>query len=105
DAHLAEDAAQEAFVEVFRGLSTLRQPKRFPQWLTTICRRHASRLAKTWKHDEYHTADSVDGRPPLELQVIVNEALNRLDQTSLHRSLVSTTFRMWPGQLRSTNES
>jgi RNA polymerase sigma-70 factor (ECF subfamily) len=44
DSHLAEDAAQEAFAIAYRTLSTLRNGKRFTQWLGTICRRTASRI-------------------------------------------------------------
>ena len=44
DFHLAEDAAQEAFAIACRTLATLRDPRRFPEWLGTICRRTASRL-------------------------------------------------------------
>jgi RNA polymerase sigma-70 factor (ECF subfamily) len=48
DRHLAEDAAQEAFVEICRNLGTLRDGNRFPEWLSTICRRTAIRMAR-WK--------------------------------------------------------
>ena len=46
DVHLAEDAAQEAFAIAGRTLSTLQNGQRFPQWLGTICRRTATKLAK-----------------------------------------------------------
>lgn len=43
DFHLAEDAAQEAFVTAFEKLSQLKQPEAFPGWLRrivwTACRR------------------------------------------------------------------
>jgi RNA polymerase sigma-70 factor, ECF subfamily len=35
----AEDLAQEVFVRVFQGLYDLRDPSRFPGWLTAIARR------------------------------------------------------------------
>lgn len=44
DRDLAEDAAQEAFALAARQLAALRETKRFPQWLRTICRRKASLL-------------------------------------------------------------
>lgn len=44
DRHLAEDVAQEAFATAASRLANLRERKRFPQWLSTICRRTASRL-------------------------------------------------------------
>ncbi|MEX0939601.1 MAG: sigma-70 family RNA polymerase sigma factor [Pirellulales bacterium] len=46
DRHLAEDAAQEAFAQVCQRLPSLRDPNRFPEWLGTICRRTASRMAR-----------------------------------------------------------
>jgi RNA polymerase sigma-70 factor, ECF subfamily len=47
DTHLAEDAAQEAFATVCRRLALLRDRQRFAQWLGTICRRTASRMARS----------------------------------------------------------
>jgi RNA polymerase sigma-70 factor (ECF subfamily) len=47
DQHLAEDAAQEAFAVACRRLSSLRNGNRFPEWLGTICRRTASRMARS----------------------------------------------------------
>jgi RNA polymerase sigma-70 factor (ECF subfamily) len=47
DEHLAEDAAQEAFATACRRLCSLRNASRFPEWLGTICRRTASRMARS----------------------------------------------------------
>ena len=47
DQHLAEDAAQEAFAMACRRLHSLRDGNRFPEWLGTICRRTASRMARS----------------------------------------------------------
>ena len=47
DLHLAEDAAQEAFATACRGLASLKDGRRFGQWLGTICRRTASRMARS----------------------------------------------------------
>lgn len=41
DAHLAEDAAQEALATACRQLRTLKTPARFGPWVTTICRNEA----------------------------------------------------------------
>ncbi len=46
DHHLAEDAAQEAFASACRQLPSLRDTTRFAEWLGTICRRTASRMAR-----------------------------------------------------------
>jgi RNA polymerase sigma-70 factor (ECF subfamily) len=47
DRHLAEDAAQEAFATACRRLALLRDRTRFAEWLGTICRRTASRMARS----------------------------------------------------------
>ena len=46
DFQLAEDAAQEAFVESFRTLSQLREPAAFPGWLRRIVFKHCDRLTR-----------------------------------------------------------
>ena len=47
DRHLAEDAAQEAFVVACRQLATLKDGRRFAQWLGTIVRRTAMGMFKS----------------------------------------------------------
>lgn len=84
DLHLSEDAAQEAFATACQTLRTLQNPARFPEWLGTICRRTATRLAKgqskyepfTEVHDE--TSDTV--LPGLRRDV--HDALSSLDATA-----------------------
>ena len=46
DFHLAEDAAQEAFVEAYRNLSRLREPGAFPGWLRRIVFKHCDRIVR-----------------------------------------------------------
>ena len=46
DFHLAEDAAQEAFLEAYRSLSKLTRPKAFPGWLRRIVLRRCSRITR-----------------------------------------------------------
>jgi RNA polymerase sigma factor (sigma-70 family) len=46
DFHLAEDAAQEAFIEAFRTISNLREPAAFPGWFRPIVRKHCNRLTR-----------------------------------------------------------
>ena len=84
DGHLAEDAAQEAFAVACRTLSTLQNGNRFPQWLSTICRRTASRLARRQPTNEPLSED----REPVSdfaltvLRQELDEALRQLDETS-----------------------
>jgi RNA polymerase sigma-70 factor, ECF subfamily len=47
DRHLAEDAAQEAFVVASRELPRLRRPDRFGPWICTIAKRLAGRMARS----------------------------------------------------------
>jgi RNA polymerase sigma factor (sigma-70 family) len=46
DYHLAEDAAQEAFVEAYRALPDLREPAAFGAWLRAIVFKHSDRLTR-----------------------------------------------------------
>lgn len=47
DRHLAEDAAQEAFVVASRELVRLRRADRFGPWICTIAKRVAGRMARS----------------------------------------------------------
>ena len=46
DRHLAEDAAQDAFVAAYRNLSSLRDRAAFGGWLLNIARNRAARVAR-----------------------------------------------------------
>ncbi len=46
DFHLAEDAAQEAFVEAYTGLPKLRLPAAFPSWFRKTVYKHCDRLTR-----------------------------------------------------------
>ncbi len=46
DSHLAEDAAQEAFVQAYRDLAMLSAPRAFPGWLKRIVFKHCDRLTR-----------------------------------------------------------
>jgi RNA polymerase sigma-70 factor (ECF subfamily) len=46
DRHLADDAAQEAFVAAYEGLGKLRDPSAFGAWLLVIARQRAIRIGK-----------------------------------------------------------
>lgn len=43
DFHLAQDAAQDAFLEVHRTLADLREPAAFPAWFRKIVFKHCDR--------------------------------------------------------------
>jgi RNA polymerase sigma-70 factor (ECF subfamily) len=84
DLHLAEDAAQEAFATACRTLSTLQEGNRFPQWLGTICRRAASRLAARQPNHEPLSENLVqaDHNRQDALGHDVQDALSLLDETA-----------------------
>lgn len=46
DFHLAEDAAQEAFIEAYRKLGDLREPKAFPGWFRKVVLKHCDRFTR-----------------------------------------------------------
>ena len=46
DFHLAEDAAQEAFIAAWRNLEQLRQPAAFPGWFKRIVMTQCHRLTR-----------------------------------------------------------
>src|SRR5438045_4221876 len=46
DFHLAEDAAQEAFIAAYRHLATLEAPESFPGWLRGIVRHCCHRILR-----------------------------------------------------------
>jgi RNA polymerase sigma factor (sigma-70 family) len=50
DYHLAEDAAQEAFVEAYRELAALREPAAFAAWFRTIIFKHCDRMTRRKRH-------------------------------------------------------
>src|SRR5919205_827632 len=46
DFQLAEDAAQEAFLEAYRSLPALREPAAFPGWFRRIVFKHCDRMTR-----------------------------------------------------------
>ena len=46
DLHLAEDAAQEAFIQAYRDLADLADPVAFPAWLRRIVRNQCNRMTR-----------------------------------------------------------
>lgn len=46
DFHLAQDATQEAFLEGYRHVGTIREPRAWPTWLRRIVFKHCDRLRR-----------------------------------------------------------
>ena len=64
DFHLAEDAAQEAFLDAYRHMAALREPAAFPGWLRRIVYKHCDR----WIRSQGPPTSSLDdiGDEPLD---------------------------------------
>jgi RNA polymerase sigma factor (sigma-70 family) len=50
DYHLAEDAAQEAFIEAHRSLGSLREPAAFPSWFKSVIFKQCDRITRRKRH-------------------------------------------------------
>jgi RNA polymerase sigma factor (sigma-70 family) len=66
DAHLAEDAAQEAFIDAYVSLPRLREAAAFPAWFRKIVFKHAERFVRG-KHAMLVPLDAAPELPALTL--------------------------------------
>jgi RNA polymerase sigma-70 factor (ECF subfamily) len=94
DPDLAEDISQDAFLRAFQYLATLRNPERFPAWITHITRNLANAAIRRQSRERdriqrwnletatSHTADSACESDP-ELKETLRNAISRL--SSNHR--------------------
>jgi RNA polymerase sigma-70 factor (ECF subfamily) len=84
DFHLAEDAAQEAFVAAYRMLNQLHDDARFGPWLLRIARRRASRMKRgrsnQWTDIKQIDCAATETRPWIEPFEEVVEQLARLPE-------------------------
>ncbi len=64
DFQLAEDAAQEAFLDAWRHIGSLREPVAFPGWLRRIVFKHCDR--RTRRHDPPTSSLEAIGDEPFE---------------------------------------
>lgn len=58
DTHLAQDAAQEAFLAAYQNLPQLRDPRAFPGWLRRIVLTQTTRLARA-KHVPIQSIETI----------------------------------------------
>lgn len=94
DAHLAEDAVQEAFAEAFMNVRKLREPAAFPGWFKVIVERQCHRIMrrKQFRTIPIQEIEQVAGETdPLATIVARREMLQRL-----HASIadLSTNMRL-----------
>ncbi len=91
DFDLAQDAAQEAFIEAYRCLPGLREPQAFPGWFKRIVFKHCDRLTRGKLHSLQTPLDatldlSVDTPGPVEVverqetQALVLQAVQGLPE-------------------------
>lgn len=69
DFHLAEDASQEAFLEAFRSLGSLREPRAFPAWLKRIILKYCDRATRRKRI----AAGTLSGRCPADSEQLPPE--------------------------------
>ena len=92
DTHLAEDALQEALVQAWRGLPSLRDPDRFDAWIYRIVlnacndvRRERHRLSAEFNVVEIRQP-SIDDRSSFEDRDLLDRAFRHLRDE--HRAVV-----------------
>ena len=66
DFHFAEDITQDVFLQVYKKLSTLKNPNQFAGWLHVI----ANRLCKNWNNKNKSVIKSVEEVSVLEMQTM-----------------------------------
>ena len=64
DFHTAEEITQDIFLKVYKKLSTLKPPDRFPGWLYVI----ATRYCISWLRKKQQPTTSLDAMPTTELE-------------------------------------
>lgn len=84
DRHLAEDAAQQAFVKAVAELPQLRDRSRFASWLAVICRNAAKDIAQSRRARENYELFSATANESRDDDVseYVREALSRLSASA-----------------------
>ena len=84
DHHLAEDAVQETFAIACRDLGRLRRAESFGRWISGICRKVASRLAKS--KSRYRLVESqnlaADGNPGDDRSDLIRQSVQRLSRSA-----------------------
>ena len=94
DFHLAQDAAQEAFLETYRSLPKLNDPNAFPGWFRRIVLRSCNRLTRRKKlstvpletaaHVASREADPAARAEGNEMRTRVLEAIKALPEQDHH---------------------
>ena len=96
---LAEDVAQEAFIQVYRDLSTLREPKAFPAWFRKIIFKFCNRFIRG-KHIPLVSLDYAgevptnkpDSMKSAEHHQMQDKVLNAIKSLPENERMVTTLF-------------
>lgn len=96
DFHTAEEITQDIFLKVYKRLSTLKPPDRFPGWLYVIATRHCI----TWLRKKQLPMTSLDAMPTTELEELCYTRYEAAhgEEASLehHRELVKRLLQKLP---------
>ena len=96
DFHTAEELTQDIFLKVYKKLSTLKPPDRFPGWLYVIAARHCI----TWLRKKRLSTTSLDAMPTTELEALcyVQHEATRGEEASVEheRELVKRLLQKLP---------
>ena len=104
DFQLAEDAAQNAFIEAYFCLGRLKEPKAFPAWFRTIVSRQCNRLIRGKQYPTLPLEETTEmanpGPSPLDLaaqretQQIVLSVVNTLPRHERVATTLVTIARL-----------
>ncbi|MDA1191162.1 MAG: sigma-70 family RNA polymerase sigma factor [Candidatus Poribacteria bacterium] len=76
DTHLAQDATQEAFLDTYMHLASIRAPEAFPSWLRRVVFKHCDRLKRRKKFQTVSLELAVniaDGSPLPDAKLVAEE--------------------------------
>lgn len=99
DFHLAQDAAQEAFIEAYRKLAQLRQPEAFPGWFRRIVLKHCDRITRgkgvpttTLAAAAGTAANGMDPAQAMEKHEMQEKVLTAIRSLPEHQRMATTLF-------------
>jgi len=99
DFHMAEDAAQEAFIEAYRRIADLREPEAFPGWIRRIVVSKCSRRARgnkleTVSLSKVPESAAAEAGPAkaVEEQEMRDKVLEAIKSLPDHQRMVTTLF-------------
>ena len=99
DFHLAEDAAQEAFIEAYQCLPNLRDPDAFPSWFRRIVFKQCDRMLRGKSAEIVPLESAVglhseagDPLEVIEIQEMKDRVLTAIAALPVHERTVTTLF-------------